>query len=195
MLPFRLISSRYNSKGKRISRNVRRLRLRSKIELLKNKIELKRRQSGWPKRQSGWPKNLRSKGLLRSRNQNERRKREIGLQRRRLRNESAVRKRIEISLQRSKKSAKRKLSANKRSLRRLKGSDQRRKINLPDKLLQMLQKERKRPLLLPQLSKLKVLVSRVSPPFSQQGQLNSNPRKFNKPISPNALPKLNRTHK
>ena len=188
MLPFRLISSRFNSKGKRISRNVRRLRLRSKIELLKNKIELKRRQSGWPK-------NLKSKGLLRSRNQNERRKREIGLQRRRLRNESAVRKRIEISLQRSKKSAKRKLSANKRSLRRLKGSDQRRKINLPDKLLQMLQKERKRPLLLPQLSKLKVLVSRVSPPFSQQGQLNSNLRKFNKPISPNALPKLNRTHK
>ena len=61
MLPFRLISSRFNSKGKRISRNARRLRLRSKIELLKNKIELKRRQSGCPK-------NLRSKGLLRSRN-------------------------------------------------------------------------------------------------------------------------------
>ena len=46
--------------------------------------------------------------------------------RRRLRNESAVRKRNEIRLQRSKKSkksAKRKLNANKRSLRRLNGSD------------------------------------------------------------------------
>jgi hypothetical protein len=46
MLPFRLICSRFNSKGKRISRNVRRLRLRSEIELLKNRIRLPRKQSG-----------------------------------------------------------------------------------------------------------------------------------------------------
>ena len=49
MLPFKPICSRFNSKGKRISRNVRRLRLRSEIELLKNRIRLSRRQSGWPK--------------------------------------------------------------------------------------------------------------------------------------------------
>ena len=46
MLPFRLICSRFNSKGKRISRNGRRLRLRSEIELLKNRIRLPRKQSG-----------------------------------------------------------------------------------------------------------------------------------------------------
>lgn len=191
MLPFRLISSRFNSKGKRISRNVRRLRLRSEIELLKNRIRLPRRQNGQPKRQSGWPK--RQSGWSRNKNEIRPKRRKGSLRRRK--NESAVKKRNEIRFQGSKKSAKKKLSANKRSLRRLNGSDQRRKINLPGKLLQMLQKERKRPQLLPQRRKLKVLVSRVSPPFSQQGQLNSNLRKFNKSISPNTLPKLNRTHK
>ena len=89
MLPFRLICSRFNSKGKRISRNVRRLRQRSEIELLKNRRRLPRRQSGWP------------------RNKNERRpKKRKGWLRRRLRNESAVRKMNEISLQRSKRTAK-----------------------------------------------------------------------------------------
>ena len=62
--------------------------------------------------------------MLTSRNKNERTpKRRKGCRKRRLRNESDVRKRNEISLQRIKKSAKRKLSANKRSLRRLNVSD------------------------------------------------------------------------
>lgn len=182
MQPYRLICSRFNCKEKRISMNVRRLRLRNEIEQLKNRKELQRRQIGWPK-------SLISKGLQMPRNENGRRrrrpKRGKGLRKRRLRSKSAVKKKNEIGLQRSKKSAKRKLSANKRSLRRLNVNDQRRKINLPSKLLQRLQKERKRLQLLPQLSKLKVLVSRVSPPFSLLVQLNSNLRNFNKPISPN----------
>ena len=59
---------------------------------------------------------MRNKGLQRPRNEN-------GRRRRRLRSESAVKKKNLIGLQRSKKSAKRKFSANKRSLRRLNVND------------------------------------------------------------------------
>jgi len=59
---------------------------------------------------------LRNKGLQRPRNEN-------GRRRRRLRSESAVKKKNVIGLQRSKMSAKRKMNANKRSLRRLNVND------------------------------------------------------------------------
>ena len=167
MLRFRLIFSRFNSKEKKISRNVRGLRLRNVIEQLKNLIGLQRRQIGWQK-------NLRSKGSLMLRNENGRMlKRGKGWRRRRLRSEIAVKKR-----------SKRKFSVNKRSLRRLNVNYQRTKISLPSKQLQRVQKERKRLQLQLQLSKLKALVLRVSLRFLQQVLLNSNLRSFNKPISP-----------
>ena len=75
-----------------------------------------KRQNGWPKKLNARLKSLISKGLQRPRNEN-------GRRRRRLRSESAVKKKNLIGLQRSKKSAKRKFSANKRSLRRLNVND------------------------------------------------------------------------